>query len=550
MVAILVGILVAGFLVRMAALIYGLPLDVFCDEFVHIVTAFSLLEEMTLRAFSPLSYVPSLMGVLIAPATALWGGLLMLTGAVDGIVGFKEYATLNAVWFIPIGRAISALFGVLFLYILFLITRRVTDFRVALVVTAFASLDFWLVHESQLAHFWMPGVALIALGFYMLLCLAEGGRVKYYIGAIVSLVLGFWMAYFPIVLAPFLALAHLHVPLPKFSRLLYSGVSLVALLGIIGWLNPLSFLKQFGRAIRSGLDVIGVDVFSKFQAPADVATEPIQNALFLLSVVVWDNPLIFALGVCGFALLVWRVGWRTFPAQSTLGLFFVYLLAGMFVWSHPDHRYALPLLLPLYIGVAYSIQYILEKVQTKSDTLRYWVYACVVLVGLYSAYTTFTYVALLRQKDTRLEAREWILKNVPTNSAILTDAYYFDVPKSKQAIEYFAQYLPEALRARDRVAQTLPEGEETSGYFVVNVEYANRLASMGRLPEFPYVVVGFFDPPKRPTMPDVFTLVASFYPRDFGQKIDDLLVSPNNPLSAVYSVSRLGPHIEIYKKRE
>lgn len=545
-------ILGGAFLVRFAALTFGLPLNLSGDEFAHVIASFSYLEDMTLRMLNPLVYTPSLLGILITPFVALWGVLLMLTGAVDGIAGFKEYAILNAVYFIPIGRAISALLGTLFVYMIFLITRRITNEKIALLAAALAAVDFWLVHESQFAHFWMPSVALIAVVFYMLIRLVETGAFKYWRESIAALVLAFWMGYFPVVLAPFLALAHWHSPERwNLKRLWYGGGALVALTALVGWLNPLSFLKQFGRAIKTALEPLGINVFPQYNEAATVPTEPIANLLLFLKLLILDNPLIFVLGMFGMGLMVWRCGCRNFYTQLTVGFFFAYLVAAMFIWSHPDNRYILPLLLPLYIGVAYSMYIAWEYVSSWRDA-RYVAIVLVAAAGLYSAYATFSYSFLLQKDDTRLLAREWVMENVPAEATILTDAEYLELPRSPAAIYYLEKYLPEALRSRDRIVAELPKHRlQSKAYFSVNTEYAQKLAEKNALPMFSYIVIGFYNTADKPSIPrEQYELVASWYPRNSSESIDELIANPNNPLFAAHAVSYLGPHIEIYRRLE
>src|SRR3989344_4555054 len=150
-----------GVLIRFGALRYGLPLDVFGDEFVHIATAFSFLNDMTLRATEAFSYVPSLMAVLLAPFFGIFGGIGILAGVFAGIDGFKEFAILNSTEFISGARFASALFGAGFLWVLFIFTRRILGEWPALIATLIAAFDFWLVHESQIGHLWMATVALV-----------------------------------------------------------------------------------------------------------------------------------------------------------------------------------------------------------------------------------------------------------------------------------------------------------------------------------------------------------------------------------------------------
>ena len=545
---ILGGILGVALVLRLAGVTYGLPLDVMGDEFVHLFTAFTMLDEMTLRVLSPLSYVPSLFAILTVPFIAAFGALGIVFGTFEGIAGFKEFAVINATDFLSIGRVLSALFGVAFIYLLYRIVRPLAGVWPALVVAAFAALDFWLVHESNRAHFWMPATTLLALAFYTLIRMAETGRPKYYWASVVSISFAFWMGFFPILLTPFFVLAHFHAQGRTFKPLIYPGAALLGFIMIISWLNPLSVFKQFGRAIRSILNVVGIDVLEQFGGPSDKATEPFQNLYFLFRTLIVDNPLMFVLGAVGLVLIAYNVGWRSIVVQLTLGFFVLYIAIAMFVWPHPDYRYMLPLLLPLLLGVAYAISVGYKKLHPRRSGV--WVGAILLaLMFGYSIYTTTGYVTLLQKDDTRILAREWIFEHVPDSAAVYTSTYYFDLPKSREAIIFYKQNLPEALRTKDDVLLGLPnERFPTPSYFVIDIESAQKLGE--KTPKFDYIVAGYFKPERRIAIPPGFERIMEFYPTDPGGRIDDLIQTPRNPFIAVENVSRLGPHIEIYKRLE
>jgi hypothetical protein len=264
----------------------------------------------------------------------------------------------------------------------------------------------------------------------------------------------------------------------------------------------------------------------------------------------FDNPFVFVFGVAGLALLAYRLTWRSFPVQLFIGFFALYVCVAMFVWPHPDHRYMLPLLVPLLVGTAYALSVLYELVCSKSWGRSARAVLLVALVG-YSLYVTSSYVTLLLKPDTRTLALEWIHEQVPEGAGIYTHVQYFDLPKSKEAIRAYERIRPEALREKDRLAVTLPD--ETfphPSYFVIDSQYAGLEGTAIRDFRYDYIVVGFKLPAERIEIPPDFELAATFYPADPEQPLDDLLLAPDNILTAVGAVSHLGPHIEIYKRVE
>lgn len=544
---ILPGLLCLGLLLRLAGVRFGLPLDLMGDEFVHVYTAFNFFNEMTARAVSPLSYTPSLLAVLLAPLFVILGGMGIIAGAFEGIAGFKEYAILHATDFLSISRVLSALFGVVFLYTLYMLVRRLVGYWPAIIVTVFAVFDFWFVHESIHGHFWMPATAFVALAFYLLIRLTEEGLWKYYIGSVISMVLGFWMAYFPIILAPFLLLAHVHT---KKSNLLRLGAAFVLYAGLfvlIAWLNPVSFWLQFGRGIGSVFNAIGMSVAPGLQAMPAGTTDLFYNLVSLLQVVFFNNPPLMLLGMIGLGLMIFRPGFRSFIVQLTIGFFIIYLILVISVFSDPDHRYILPLLLPLYLGVGYVTQLLLE-----CRRAHYGLYVSAIillsLTMLYSVYTTTMYVLLLQKDDTRILAREWVLNNAKPDSVIYVDVPYLDLPKNREVIEFYGTYLPEALRTKDRTLALLSEERfPHPAYFFVEARYAPQLVSVGL--RYDYLLVSFSDPQER-IIPPGFDQVAVFTATASEKRRLNLLQGPYNPFQEVSIVERLGPNIEIYRRVE
>lgn len=545
---VLIGILATGLVLRLLGVRFGLPLDVMGDEFVHIYTAFTLMDDMTLRALSPQSYVPSLFGVLLIPFTLLFAAVGIVVGLFEGVAGFKEFVILNATDFISLGRVISAFFGVACIYLMYRIVVRLMGKWPALFAAALMALDFWFMHESNKAHFWVPATTLLMFAMYTLIELTQTGWLKWYVGFVTSTALGVWMGFFPVILAPFFLLAHFHTHTKRWSYLLYTSGMLAIAVAVIAWLNPLSILKQFGRAIRSTLDVVGIDVFPQFVGPSDTATDPVQNLFFLLHTLFWDNPFVFVIGVVGLGCLVYRQGWRSFAPQLFGGFFVTYLLVAIFIWPHPDHRYILPLIVPLIVGTAYSA-YLAYEILHSRVWFRIVAAGTLVLTVGYSLYVTGLYGVLLLKPDTRIMAREWIFAHVPDRERIFTSAQYFMLPKSKEAIEFYSKAFPQALRTIDRTAITLPADKfPKPAYFVIDTEYAPKIGREGA--RFNYLVTGFTEPGERIEPPQGFERIASFYPSDPSEIIDDLLLGPHAIYRAVGAITHLGPHVEIYKRVE
>lgn len=545
---ILIAILGVGLIVRLLGIRYGLPLDVMGDEFVHIYTAFTLLDEMTLRALSPMSYVPSLFAVMLIPITLGVGAIGLVLGVFDGLAGFKEFAIMHSTDFITAGRVLSALFGTATIYLTYKIVKACTSEWPALFAAALMAADFWFMHESNKSHFWVPATAFMIYGMYALIELARRGTFSWYLKSVAAIAVGVWMGFFPIILAPFLAVAHFHTPSRKTTYLAAAGGILAAAVVVVAWLNPLSIMRQFGRAIRSTLDVVGLDVFPQFVGPSDNPTDPLQNLFALLQTLFWDNPFVFVFGLVGLGLMLYMLSWRSIMTQLMLGIFTLYLAVAIFIWPHPDDRYILPLILPLMVGTAFLVQYLYTRYASQ-HAVKMILWGAVVCTLGYSLYVTGMYGSLLLKPDTRTLAREWIFANVPDGERVFMSAQFFDLPKSREAITFYVNTFPEALRAKDRTAIELPQERfPKPAYFAIEHRYAEDLGAAAQ--QYTYLVAGFNTPEERIAIPTGFKKVASFYPEGEPGPVDDLLLGPDVVIQAVGAVSHLGPNIEIYKRVE
>src|SRR3989338_7934342 len=104
-------IVLAAAAYRFAGIFYGLGHDFFGDSFVHVVSAFKMLEERTINATFDFYYLPPLMSYILAPLFALCGVLGILAGKFAGISDFREFVVLHKEYFVIGPRLISFLLG-------------------------------------------------------------------------------------------------------------------------------------------------------------------------------------------------------------------------------------------------------------------------------------------------------------------------------------------------------------------------------------------------------------------------------------------------------
>jgi len=297
------GMLLIALALRLGGITYGIPQDIFSDEFVHVATSFKMLADKTLRITFDLAYVPPLFAYILTPIFISVGAVGLLLGKFSGIADFQQYVIFNSENFLMYGRIVSALISTLFLYVLFIFTRRIFNSQIALATLFLAVFDFWILHESQLGHFWAPMLFFIITGFYSIWRVYETGTLRWYIISVLFIGLGFAIGYIPIILSLWLLFAHYWRTKRVQKYLIYSGGLLIFFLGLVSWLNPVSFFRQFGGAFKTAFEIFGIDIF-----PDLVSSGPslglIHNFKLLTQVLWFNNPFIFVAALLGFFFLI------------------------------------------------------------------------------------------------------------------------------------------------------------------------------------------------------------------------------------------------------
>lgn len=138
--------------------------------------------------------------------------------------------------------------------------------------------------------------------------------------------------------------------------------------------------------------------------------------------------------------------------------------------SQPFPRYALPMIPFLAIGMAFLMFELYEKAKTKA--LKMAIIAVSLALVMPTTAKSIKAGALFTSKDTRIEAKEWIEKNVPPGTRITLAHTFFSPPleqatgqlKEKEAI---VSRQPELKNLKSRKLALLIKGREVSNTYQV-----------------------------------------------------------------------------------
>lgn len=560
---IVLAIIVVALIIRLLAVTYGLPLQLFNDEYIQVASSLKMLDAKTL--FLPFSYLPSLGAYLLMPFILAQGLAGMLLGYYEGIEGFRIYALLNSEQFLIYTRIIAALAGALSVWALYALGRASFGLKLVSSVASFwLAFDFLHWHASVSGRFWIPLGLFVLLAVYNLWQLAKTGGDKYYYWSAVWIGLGFGMGYLAILLAPWLALAHLSrnkfKPLKKFFNRNFNA-SLGILAGLVIFFslaNTHSLLRQFGRVIAIVLSNFGVSVNFASILNVERSSDIAGNFATVFGSLASDLYLLIPFVLLGVYFAAKDRIFNWFEKSLFLGFPMLYYLATLFFFAKAFQRFNAVMIPILLLFGAYGLTRLLKPFGLKKQA---WL-AGILAVALITPQliTNARFAGKYFVQDTRLKALSWIKENLPNNSQLIIndDDLLNGLIKNKGSILFAKEKIPEWVNTKEEYLLTTPSGAYPKpSYFIYDWKHLNLEKLRRDQVAADYYVVSFWQrdylkiPEKNKREQWLSyapkTLVAKFYPTEKLSEIPDL---PNSPRQVNFILKRLksfGPFIEIYK---
>src|SRR3989338_1482369 len=556
-----IAIIAIAFLLRLGAVMYGLPQSFGADELVSVLGAFTILERGHLFG-TDLVYLPPLFSYILTPFFGAFGVFGMIFGMFSGIAGFREYVIFHYENFLWVVRVISALFGAGTVAFVYLIGQRVISERVGFFAELFLAFSFMHVHESQIGRFWVPATFFIVAGAYALIRMREERSFKWYILSALAIGLGFGIGYVPLILLPWFFLSHAGVcgGVPRDAKsmvrffgdrkFLYGAGIIVFLVAVFSFANPYAFARQFGWLTAGAASVFGIEL-SRLTQKA-VGTDVLQNAgLFIYNL--WsESPLLLIAGIAGLIGYARVYRRKRLISSLFLALPALYGLGIVFGFHRIDWRFVLPVVPFLALGAAHAFFIVRDRWSgTISRMALYACYATGLLV--YAVWPTLSYTALLQRSDTRTLAVLWIEEHAAPGSTIVLDDYSVYVSMSAESVRDLARYNAGGIDTRRKEILAHPErGVSGSGWRVYEM---NRLLGtdfdVAQIHEG-FIVYSYWHSAQRMEKEERFarvpkTLVVSFWPASDVRDIRDLVNNPTDPEEMLRVVRRPGPYVEIYQ---
>lgn len=536
----MIHILIFTFLIRVVGINYGLPLWLIDDEPPFTLAALKMLQLKTLlpaahlEEFKTILYYPPYLSYLyFVPFSILLGiKYLFFSGSREQ---FVYYLTSDLSPFFLIARFLNVLMGVLSVYSVYQIGKKLFKQEVVGLATAFflATSLFHILMSSNGRH-WLP-VSFFTVLVLWILSLDWEFRKKYFTAILIAgfgigvsfinallliLIAGWYLFYEKRSLTPLLKEKYFYVSLSVFAVL--------AVLPAI--LYPQSFGFRGDVTFQETKSVLGI----------------IASPFLFLKPIALSDPILVGFAVLGLLFLFLckrNLFWPFFT--------FIYAYSAIFyLFFRYEHRFTLTIfsILALLAGIGFFSLH--EKIRGDIPKKAFLLILIPILVfSLRLGY-------LMRKNDSRTLLREWTEQNLPADSRILVFARLARLPSTQAAIREQELLDPASLRRVDDSERNFSFPEKK--YFhalnlhnVINKEFYDTIEKYAKKNGYQYIFLGSTDPRefdrlnKLQKLADKGKLLKSFgeFQEIYSPSIGQLLGSP----LGLFKLKEFGPPVAIYK---
>ena len=341
----------------------------------------------------------------------------LLRGQVGSLVEFRRLLETELSFFILLARCTTVLFDLATIGVTYLLGRRLDGPRCGILAALFITFNYTHIREAQLVVVDVPLTFFTSLTFLFSLDILKRGRTRDYLktgfslGAAASV--KYTVALMGSMLCVILLWKLLHREEWKKALINLLGAGVVALL-VFACLNPFilldnaAFLKDF--LYERQHMAIGHFV------PISEANTPFYYLSFLWS----------ALGIAGIAAVGGMVEtWRKRRPETGLlywgCLFYLVVISS---WQMKAWSYTLPLFPLAFVLGASAIATVVSRFGNPPLRLLILVTAVALYLGP-QAVSLRTYFKSISVPDTRIEAKEWMEKNIPPTALVAAEAYTY-----------------------------------------------------------------------------------------------------------------------------
>jgi len=554
-------IILAGFLVRVWGVWYGLPQFFVGDEHHLPGAALKMGAEKNLIASYGTLYEPPFLAYFYLILYGITFPFLMLCKGIFSLSELQGYLVLNPTFPWLVARLASAVMGTILIYLTYRITNFLGDRWVAYGAAIFVAFDPMMVQMSHFARIWVPGAFLAYLSlFFSVQANREGGWRNYILAAVFA---AFSAGTTWITGTVILALGAAFILSEKSKRsgrlLALALLIFVSIVAVIILINPYNFLRYLGMHLCNqdyGSQVFNLQdinlkerigwtsLFYQFQRWGRIISD--YNLPILLAAV--PGFLIFFLRDWRLALLIF-----CYPAFH----FFYLATSGGF------SRYMLPVM-PALAMAASGLVAALPKLLPGRFARAKTGFLNPLMVLLFVSYS-FLMVILwdyrISFSDTRALARSWIENNIPAGSRIVMSernrVNYFYLWENPEAIGWVQRIDPGRMGVERKYLSRLSEKDYPSpAYYAIHLneqgigeKIGGDFAGFIDEQRFDYLAVAFWEEGRwvgsGALQNTPRELIKRFSPGE--EIISDIMDDMRKLFPTLWNQKRPGPVVEIYR---
>jgi hypothetical protein len=553
----LILILIVFLLVGMAGLFFDYSLNTGGDESVIMAATMKMISEHSLRPNFPTFYhVPMAVYFYLIPFI-LFFVLLRLTGVFMDLNALREFGILNIYSFLPLARFLTLLMAMASIYILYKLSQKLfNDRRISLLAAFFLAFSLLFVQISHTARVWIPQVMTILLAFYLINILYQNqeNKIKDYLYAALGIGLSFGTHVVGVfTYLPFLIIHYYKNKSKKLKEIFLTNkyfwlVNLVLIICYLltFYLNTYGFRNYINKDgnIWPNLSFLYTDSGTSVGLNSD-NINLFDRLIYFSNALIEYEPLLVMLALAGFIVIFFKQK-RIFYLLVPFML--VFYISVSFIGL--EQHYILPIIPFLALAAGYGLISLYDKM---NKTLALSLISIIMLIIFFPP-LVWTY--RMNQPSTRLEARDWIYKNIPASSSIINFDPRLELNENQATLTDIKNYTTGYYSKKRSYLLSKPAEEYPQpNYYVLNYTYFDILPEGLLNKKYDYLLVYWNNQEdlrialnKAKNFKSNPTLLKRFpESADENSQAVDMREDMVKPIWVIFNVKIKGPIIDIYK---
>ena len=425
-------ILLMAAILRFYGIHFGAPLPYHPDEVKLVTQAGHLLNThfMDKEVYFMSGLYPILFTLALAVLMGFYIMAAMLTGRLEGIQNAAEFYQQHTFDFFLIGRYFVAILGILSVYILYLLVKRLfKSERLSLVSAALLAVNFIHVRNSHFCTVDVPAAFLALCSIYYSARVLEKPEKRYYFlsALFAAAAIGAKYSLFFVVLP--LAYAHTwHAWQNRpFFKSLFNHKAWLALGTLI--VGFLVFVPMFVMDFQYSLQrMVRLQTFEKVGKIGSggglfsywTGDQPPGFGLF------YPNSIPTTFGALLTVLILVGIGYQLYRHKKQDILLLIFMLPMYFYFEHLSYkamRHIIPIIPIMLVSSAIIIDEISNRLFNNAVLRMSALTGLVLGLVISGASSSWNYLDEIRKKDPRTSAAEWVVENVPRGSNLLVESF-------------------------------------------------------------------------------------------------------------------------------